>query len=80
MLSKLIPRKSADFEVQVINNLIWQDPIWLYLEPDTSETEIKKVKVKLRRNPTVASSPTYEKSYMPWTGHTIRGYCKLRAP
>ena len=37
------------------------------------------VKLKLRRNPTVALSPTYEKSYAPWTGHTVEGYCKFRA-
>jgi hypothetical protein len=37
------------------------------------------VKVKLRRNPTVASSPTYEKSYTPWTGNRIEGYSKFRA-
>jgi hypothetical protein len=35
--------------------------------------------VKLRRNPTVASSPTYEKSYMLWNGHSVEGYCKSRA-
>jgi hypothetical protein len=51
----------------------------LYPEPDTGETEIEKVTVKLRRNPTVASSPTYEKSYTPWTGHKVEGYCKFRA-
>jgi hypothetical protein len=43
------------------------------------ETEIKKVKIKLRRNPMVALSPTYEKSSTPWTGHTVQGYCKFRA-
>jgi hypothetical protein len=42
-------------------------------------TVIKKVKVKLRKSPTVASSPSYEKSYTPWTGHTVEGYCKSRA-
>jgi hypothetical protein len=79
MFSKLTPRKSSDFEVQVTNNPCWQAPIPLYAEPNTCETEIKKVKVKLRKNPMVASSPTYEKSYTPWTGHTIEGYCKFRA-
>jgi hypothetical protein len=63
----------------VTDNPHWQAPIPLYPEPDTGETEIKKVKVKLRRNPTVASSPTYKKSYTPWTGHTVEGYCKFRA-
>jgi hypothetical protein len=42
------------------------------------KTKIQKVKVKLPRNPTVASSTTYEKSYTPWTGHTVKGYCKFR--
>jgi hypothetical protein len=42
------------------------------------ETKIKKVKVKLRRNPTVVSSPIYEKSYTPWTGYTVEEYCKFR--
>jgi hypothetical protein len=79
MFSKLIPHKSSSFEVQVTNNPHWQAPILLYPEPYTDETEMVKVKVKLRRNPTVESSPTYEKSYTPWTGHTLKGYCKFRA-
>jgi hypothetical protein len=78
MFFKLIPPKLSGFEVQVTDNPCWQAPIPLYPEPDMGETEIKKVKVKLRRNPTVASSPTYEKSYTPWTGHTVEGYCKFR--
>jgi hypothetical protein len=56
MCSKLIPRKSSGFEVRATNNPRWQAPIPPHPEPDTGETEIKKVKVKLRRNPTVASS------------------------
>jgi hypothetical protein len=44
-----------------------------------SEIKIKTVKVKLQRNPIIGSSPTYEKSYMPWTGHTVEGYCTFRA-
>jgi hypothetical protein len=79
MFSKQIPRESFGFEVQVTNNPRWQAPISLYPEPDTGETEIEKVKVKLSRNPTVVSSPTYEKTYTPWTGHTVEGYCKFRA-
>jgi hypothetical protein len=43
------------------------------------ENEIKKVKVKPLRNPAVASSPTYEKSYNQLTGLTVEGYCKFRA-
>jgi hypothetical protein len=79
MFFKIIPRNSSGFEVQVTDNLRWQAPIPLCPEPDTGETKIKKVKVKLRRNPTVGSSTTYEKSYTLWTGHTIEGYCKFRA-
>jgi hypothetical protein len=79
MFSKLIPHKSSGFEARVIDNPRWQAPIPLYPESDTGETEIKKVKVKLRRNPKVASSPTNKKSYAPWTGHTVEGYCKFRA-
>jgi hypothetical protein len=45
----MIPRKSEDFEIQVTNNPRWQDPIPLYPEPNTGETEIKKVKVKIHR-------------------------------
>jgi RNase H-like domain found in reverse transcriptase len=75
MFSKLIPRKSTGFEVGVTENPRWQAPILLYPE----SVEAKMVKVKLRRNPTVASSAEYEKSYMPWTGHTVEGYCKFRA-
>jgi hypothetical protein len=26
----------------------------------------------------IASSTTYEKSYTPWPGHTVEGYCKFR--
>jgi hypothetical protein len=62
----------------VTENPRWQAPIPLYQEP-TGETKIEKVKVKLLRNPTVASPPTYEKSYTPWTGHSVEGYCKFRA-
>jgi hypothetical protein len=47
MVSKLIPRNSTGFEVQVTNNPIWQAPILLYPKPDTSETEIKKVKGRI---------------------------------
>jgi hypothetical protein len=79
MFSKLIPRKSSGFEVQLTDNPHWQAPIPLYHEPNMGENKIKKVKVKLRRNPTVASSPTYKKSYTLWTGHTEEGYCKFRA-
>jgi hypothetical protein len=53
MFSKLIPRKSAGFEVRVTDNPHKQTPILLYPEPDRGETEIKKVKVKLRRNPII---------------------------
>jgi hypothetical protein len=63
----------------VTDNPHWQAPIPLYPEPDMDETEIEKVKVKLRKNLTVASSPTYENSYTLWTGHTVEGYCKFRA-
>jgi hypothetical protein len=63
----------------VTDNPRWQAPIPPYPEPDTGETEIKKVEVKLRRNPTVASSPNYEKSYTPWTEHIVEGFCKFRA-
>jgi hypothetical protein len=78
MFSKLIPCKSSGFEVKVIDNPRWKAPILLYPEPDTGETKIKMVKVKIHRNPTVASSPTYEKSYTPWTGHKVEGYCKCK--
>jgi hypothetical protein len=60
MFSKLILRKKAGFEVQVTDNPCWQAPILLYPEPNTVETKIKKFKVKLLKNSTVASSPTYE--------------------
>jgi hypothetical protein len=62
MFSKLIPHKSSGFEVWVTNNLCWQALIPLFPEPNTGEIEIEKVKVKLRRNPTIASSLAYEKS------------------
>ena len=79
MFSKLIPRKSNGFEVRVTENPRWQAPIPLFPEPNEGETGTEMVKLKLRRNPTVTSSPTYEKSYTPWTGHTVEGYCKFRA-
>jgi hypothetical protein len=72
MFSKLILCKLAGFEVQVTNNP-------LYPEPDMGETKIEKVKVNICRNPTIASSPNYEKSYTAWNGHTVAGYYKFRA-
>jgi hypothetical protein len=63
----------------VTNNPYWKAPIQLYPEPSTDETKIKNVKVKLRRNHTVASSANYEKSYTPWTGHAVEGYCNFTA-
>jgi hypothetical protein len=63
----------------VTNNLHWQDPIPHYPEPNTGEIEIEKFKVKLCRIPTTATFPTFEKSYMPWAGQTVEGYCKVRA-
>ena len=60
-------------------NPSWKAPIPLFPEPDKGETGTEMVKLKLRRNPTLASSPTYENSYTPWTGHTVEGYCKFRA-
>jgi hypothetical protein len=79
MFFKLIPRKYSGFEVRMTDNPRWQAPIPLYPDSYTGETKFKKVKVKLRRNPTIASSPTCEKSYTPWTVHTVKGYCKFRA-
>jgi hypothetical protein len=67
MFSKLIPRKSAGIELQVTENPLWQAQIPLFPEPDEEETGTEMVKLKLRRNPMVASSPTYEKSYTPCT-------------
>jgi hypothetical protein len=65
----------------VTGNPHWQALILLYAETDKGETKIKKVKVKLPRNPTVAPSSTYEKSYTLWNGNgnTVEGYCKFRA-
>ena len=73
MFSKLIPHKSTGFEVLVTENPRWQAPIPLFPEPDKGETGTEKVKLKLHRNPTVASSLTYEKSFTPWTGRTVEG-------
>ena len=60
MFSKAIPRKPTGFEVRKTENPRWKAPIPLYPEPDSGDTEIKMVKVKLRRDPTVASSALYE--------------------
>jgi hypothetical protein len=62
-----------------MDNLKFQAPIPLYPEPDETEVEVDKVKVKLRRNPGQTTSPIYEKTYTPWTGHTVEGYCRFRA-
>jgi hypothetical protein len=43
------------------------------------ELEVDKVKVTLRQNPVQTTSPIYKKTYTPWTGHTVKGYCKFRA-
>ena len=77
MFSKPNPCKLTGFEVHVTDNPCWQAPILLYPEPDKGETGTEMGKLKLRRNPMVALSPTYAKSYMPWTGHTVEGYCKF---
>ena len=61
------------------DNPCWQTPILLYPEPDEGETRTEMVQVKLCRNPTMASSSMYEKSYMSWTGHCVEVYCKFRA-
>jgi Reverse transcriptase (RNA-dependent DNA polymerase) len=79
MFSKAIPRKPIGFEIRESENQSWKAPIPLFPEPDSGNTETEMVKVKLRRYPTVASSATYEKSYTPWAGHTVEGYCKFRA-
>jgi hypothetical protein len=78
MFSKLIPCKSAGFEVQVTHDPRWQAPILLYSYPDTSETKIKKVNVKIQRNRTISSTTTYGKFYMLWTGNKVEEYCKFR--
>jgi hypothetical protein len=62
----------------VTDNLCWQALFPLYPDPDTGETKLKKVKLNFHRNPTVASFPTYEKSYTLWTGNIVEGYCKFR--
>jgi hypothetical protein len=64
-----IPCKPKGFEVQVTE----------YPESDTGETKTKMVKVKPRRDPPVLTSATYKMSYIPWAGHKVEDYCKLRA-
>jgi hypothetical protein len=73
MFSKSIPRKPTGFEVHETENPRWKAPIPLYPEPDSGTEETEMDKVKLRRDPTVAMSATYEKSYMPWAAHTVEG-------
>jgi hypothetical protein len=79
MISNLILRMLGGFEVQVTKNQRLQSPIPLHQEPDTGETKIEKVKVKLCRTPTLTSYSTYEMSYPTCTGHKVNGYCKFRA-
>jgi hypothetical protein len=79
MLSKMVPQKSRGFETRVTDNSKFQAQIPLYLEPDKTEAEVNKVKVKLQRNPAQTTSPIYKKTYTPWTGHTVEGYCQFRA-
>jgi hypothetical protein len=79
MFSKAIPRKPTGFKVRKTENPRWKALIPLYPEPDSGNEETETVKVKLRRDPTVVTSATYEKSYTPWAGHTVEGYCKFRA-
>ena len=76
MLSKMVPQKSRGFETQVTKNPKFQAPIPLYPEPDMTELEVDKVKIKI---PGQTTSPIYEKTYTPWTGYTVEGYCKCRA-
>jgi hypothetical protein len=68
MLSKMVKRKLHGFKTQVTDNLKFQAPIPLYLEPDKREAEVDKVKVKLRRNPGQTTLPIYKKTYTPLDG------------
>jgi hypothetical protein len=79
MLSKLVSWKSCGFKTQVTDNPKFQALIPLYPELDKTETEVDKVKVKLQRNPGQTTSPIYKKTYTPWTGHTVEGYCQFQA-
>jgi hypothetical protein len=80
MFSKmgLIPRRTGEFEVRSTENPKHKAPIPLFPEPDSADTNAAQVKVKLRRDPLHAKSELYEKFYTPWTGHTVKGYCKFR--
>ena len=78
MFSKMVPQKSRGFKTRVTENPKFQAPIPLYSEPDMTESEVEKVKVKLCRNPAQTTSHIYKKTYTPWTGHTVEGYCKFR--
>ena len=78
-MSKLVPRKSGDFEARVTDNPKHKAPIPLFPEPDSTEGVLAPVKVKLRRNPEQPKSELYEKFYTPWMGHTVEGFCKFRA-
>jgi hypothetical protein len=77
MISKLVPQKLRCFKIQVKENPKFQALTPLYPESDATVLEVDKVKVKLRQNPVQTTLPTYEKTYTPWTGHTIKGYCKF---
>jgi hypothetical protein len=79
MLSKMVPWKSCGFETRVTDNPKFQAPISLYPEPDETEAEVDKVKVKLQRNPAQTTPPIYKKNHTPWTGHTVEGYCRFQA-
>jgi hypothetical protein len=40
------------------------------------ESETKMVNLKLRRNPTVVNSATYNEDFVSWSGQTVIVYCK----
>jgi hypothetical protein len=63
MLSKMVPLKSCGFETRVTDNPKFQAPISLYPEPDETEAEVDKVKVKLQRNPAQQPRPSTKKPY-----------------
>jgi hypothetical protein len=59
--------------------LKFQALILLFPESNEMEREVDKVKVKLFRNPSQANSSIFGKTYTPWTGHTVEGYCNFRS-
>jgi hypothetical protein len=73
MFSKAIPRKPIGLRFARTRICVGKRR---FCFTDMGESETKMVNVKLRRNPTVINSATYNEDFVSWSGQTVIVYCK----